>query len=263
MKIGRIHHHLKARSHARLNHVSVLLSLAKISLAPNRTLEHCGQVRQGPMVDPYNRLEGAKGLPCCQTEDERNHPNGRFLCPISEWSTGHSIGNVAELAIAKWPPTGWRHCALRAVCFYSILIVTLATGQTSSAQQGSQENTGPLPPPPPNAAPFVESAPLATFQRIEDQNGSVRTAIKSSGPGGAKIELRDVIVAPDASVELGPIKGQVVIDTRSGEGLAKTGDLSTMLDTTKVASIAVNGKIEVQNQGEVPLVLMIYVVEGR
>jgi hypothetical protein len=119
MKIGRIHHHLKARFHARLNHVSVLLSLAKISLAPNRTLEHCGQVRQGPMVDPYNRLEGAKGLPCCQTEDERNHPNGRFLCPISEWSTGHSIGNVTELAIAKWPPTGWRHCASRAVCFYS------------------------------------------------------------------------------------------------------------------------------------------------
>jgi len=152
---------------------------------------------------------------------------------------------------------------LRAVCFSSVLILTLATGQTSWAQQAPQENTGPLPPPPPNAAPLVESAPLATFQRIEDQNGSVRIAITSSGPGGAKIELRDVIVAPDASVRLGPIKGQVVIDTRSGEGLAKTGDLSTILDTTKVASIAANGKLELQNQADVPLVLMFYVVEGR
>jgi hypothetical protein len=152
---------------------------------------------------------------------------------------------------------------LRAVCFCSVFILTLATSQTSWAQQGSQENTGPLPPPPPNAAPFVESAPPATFRRIEDQNGSFRTAFKSSGPGGAKIELRDVIVAPDASILLDPIKGQVVIDTRSGEGVAKTGDLSMTLDTTKVASIAVNGKIQLQNQGDVPLVVMIYVVEGR
>jgi hypothetical protein len=45
--------------------------------------------------------------------------------------------------------------------------------------------------------------------------------------------------------------------------LVKTGDLSATLETTKVASIAANGRIEVQNQGDVPLVLMIYVVEGR
>jgi len=78
-----------------------------------------------------------------------------------------------------------------------------------------------------------------------------------------KIELRDVIVAPHASIRFDPIKGQVVIDTRSGEGLAKMGDLSATLDATKVASIAADGKIEVQNQGDVPLVMMIYIVEGR
>jgi hypothetical protein len=152
---------------------------------------------------------------------------------------------------------------LRIVCFCSVFIVTLATGQAAWAQQGSQENTGPLPSPPPNAAPFLEGAPSVTFKRIEDQNGSVRVAFKGIGPGGAKIELRDVIVAPDASIRFDPIKGQVVIDTRSGEGLAKTGDVSATLDATKVTSIAVNGKIEVQNQGDVPLVMMIYVVEGR
>ena len=109
----------------------------------------------------------------------------------------------------------------------------------------------------------MEGAPSVTFKRIEDQNGSVRVAFKGVGPGGAKIELRDVIVARDASIRFDPIKGQVVIDTRSGEGLAKTGNVSATLDATKVTSIAVNGKIEVQNQGDVPLVMMMYVVEGR
>jgi len=152
---------------------------------------------------------------------------------------------------------------LRTVCFCLVFIVTLATGPTTWAQKGSQENTGPLPSPPPNAAPFVESTSFEAFKRIEDQNGSIRVAFTGIGPGGARIEMRDVVVAPDSSIRIDPIKGQVVIDTRSGEGLVKAGDLSAMLDTTKVASITANGKIEVQNQGDVPLVMMIYVVEGR
>jgi hypothetical protein len=152
---------------------------------------------------------------------------------------------------------------LREVCFCAVFIAALITGQTARAQQGSQENTGPLPPPPATAAPFVESAPFVAFKRVEDQNASVRTAFEGTGPGGTKIQVRDIVVAPDGAVQFDPIKGQVVIDTRSGEGRAETGDLSTTLDTTKVASIAVNGKIEVQNQGDVPLVMMMYVLEGR
>jgi hypothetical protein len=169
----------------------------------------------------------------------------------------------AELGGPDWPPSGWAGCGLRMVCCCSVVVVTLAAGQAAWAQRALQEDTGPLPPPPPSAAPFVESAPISAFKRIEDQNGSVRIAFKGIGPGEAKIEVRDVVVAPDASIRFDPIKGQVVIDTRSGEGLAKTGDLSTTLDAGKVATIAVNGKIEVQNQGEVPLVMMMYVVEGR
>jgi hypothetical protein len=71
-------------------------------------------------------------------------------------------------------------CMLRMVCCWSIFVVTLATGQTTWAEAGSQENTGPLPSPPPSAAPFVESAPFVAFKRIEDQNGSVRIAFRAS-----------------------------------------------------------------------------------
>ena len=51
MKIGKIQLHLKAWSHARLNHVSALQPLAIISLTPNRALADCGHVSQGIMVD--------------------------------------------------------------------------------------------------------------------------------------------------------------------------------------------------------------------
>ena len=51
MKIGKIQLHLKAWSHARLNHVSALQPLSIISRAPNRALADCGHVRQGIMVE--------------------------------------------------------------------------------------------------------------------------------------------------------------------------------------------------------------------
>ena len=117
--------------------------------------------------------------------------------------------NGAKLGSPKGPLSGWTYCMLRIVCFCLVFIVTLATGQTAWAQQGSQENTGPLPPPPPNAAPFVESAPVVAFKRIEDQNGSVRIAFKGIGPGGAKIEVRDVIVAPMRQSGLTRSKGRL------------------------------------------------------
>jgi hypothetical protein len=255
MKIGKIRLHPKAQSHAPHHRVSALLPLAIISWRPNRAFADHGHARQGIVIGPYNQLKGPNDALCGQTEGLRS--------PISKWSTGHFIDRLTKLGGPQWRRSGWTHHMLRVVCICSVFIASLATGQTTWAQQGLQENTGPLPPPPPSAAPFVQSAPFLAFNRIEDQNGSVRIAFKGVGPGGAKIELRDVIVAPDASIRFDPIKGQVVIDTRSGEGLVKTGDLSATLETTKVASIAANGRIEVQNQGDVPLVLMIYVVEGR
>jgi hypothetical protein len=152
---------------------------------------------------------------------------------------------------------------LRAVYSCLAFFVTLAIAQTAGAEDGLLENTGPLPPPPPNAAPFIAKAPGVEFKRIGGQKGSSRTAFTGTGPGGVKIELRDVTIAPQASIELDPIKGLVVIDTRSGEGRAKTGDISATLDTTNVASVAANGKIELQNQSDAPLVMTIYIVEGR
>ena len=132
-----------------------------------------------------------------------------------------------------------------------------------SIRSEERENTAPLPEPPANAAPFIESVPIVTFRRLENQNGSIRTVFRGVGPGGVKIEVNDVIVGPHASVRIDSIKGPVVIDTRSGEGRVKMGDRSVTLDVVNVASMPADGPIEVQKQGDAPLVMMIYVMEGR
>jgi hypothetical protein len=95
MKIGTIQLHLKARSHARLNHVSAFLPLA-ISLTPNRALADCGHVRQGIMVDAYNQLGGANGPLGCQTEDQRSHPNGNGF--LAQCQNGQLV-----ISSAVWP----------------------------------------------------------------------------------------------------------------------------------------------------------------
>ena len=150
---------------------------------------------------------------------------------------------------------------MRTVLPFMSFAMSLAISQLTLAQTEPRENTAPLPEPPTNAAPLTESAPGAAFQPLE--NGSVRTVFQGVGPGGVKIEVRDVIVGPHASVRFDALKGPVVIDTRSGEGRAKRGDRSAGLDVANVASIAADGPIDVQNQGEIPLVMMIYIVEGR
>ena len=55
MKIGKIQVHLKARSHAHLNHVAALLPLAIISLRPHRAVADCGQfVKESWLTRPIN-----------------------------------------------------------------------------------------------------------------------------------------------------------------------------------------------------------------
>jgi hypothetical protein len=152
---------------------------------------------------------------------------------------------------------------MRAVIFFLTFAMSLLVSQLTWAQTELRENAAPLPEPPPNAPSFVESVPIVPFSRLENQNGSIRTVFQGVGPGGVEIELRDVIVAPHASVRFDSIKGPVVIDTRSGEGRMTMGDRSATLDVANVASMAADGAIEVQNKGETPLVMMIYVVEGR
>jgi hypothetical protein len=60
-----------------------------------------------------------------------------------------------------------------------------------------------------------------------------------------------------------PISGYVVIDTRSGEGLAQIADHSAKLDSAKVESLAVDGAIDLKNDDDAPLVAMVYILEGH
>jgi hypothetical protein len=84
MKIGKIQVHLKARSHARLNHVSALLPLAIISLTPIAHSRTAAMFVKESWLSPPIGRRSQRSL-CYQTEDQRSHPNGKVPCPISEW----------------------------------------------------------------------------------------------------------------------------------------------------------------------------------
>jgi len=148
---------------------------------------------------------------------------------------------------------------MRAFSFCTSIALALAICEPS----WGAENTGPLPPPPPEAAPHTGAARIVPFERLGAQDGSIRTVFQGPGPGNTNIQIRDVIVGPKAVVRLDPSKGPAVIDTRSGEGSLKVGDRTVRLDIADVVSAAPGLPLELQSTTDAPLVLIIYVVEGR
>jgi hypothetical protein len=143
-----------------------------------------------------------------------------------------------------------------------ILAVAFLPAFVQLGQAESEVGSEPLSPPPPGAK-TVEISAVGAFRQTGNQQGAFRTVFEGLGPGGVKVEVRDVTVAPKAKVTLPAVKGAVVFDTRSGEGVANIGDRSIALQITSAASASAAGPIELQNQGEGPLVLIIYTAEGQ
>jgi len=108
MKIGKIQLHLKARSHARLNHVSALLPLAIISPTPNRGLADCGHVLQESWL---TRWEAPTVLFAVNPKTRGVIRMVRFL---AQFQNGQLV-----ISSAVWPNSGalnGRHQAGRIAC---------------------------------------------------------------------------------------------------------------------------------------------------
>jgi hypothetical protein len=129
-------------------------------------------------------------------------------------------------------------------------------------QDGSHSDTGPLPPPPSDAAEFVNRRPAILFEKLGTQDGMMRTIFQGQGPDNTNVEIREVIIGARALV-LDPLPGQALVDLRSGEVSLQAGDRSVQLGISNVISVASGVPLEFRHSSDVPAVLRIYIVEVR
>jgi len=142
--------------------------------------------------------------------------------------------------------------------FAAVLLLVLASCnlQGPLAPQGG----GPLAPPPP-ADDYINPT-SAPFERSDGKAAFARTVAVMPGPGRTTVQIRDVIVGPHGEAQFALLRGPMVVDARSGTGSISAGDRTLKLSRETPASLAAGARPVARNDGDVPLVLRLYVVEG-
>lgn len=143
------------------------------------------------------------------------------------------------------------------------IALALVVARMATAAEGSHSDSGPLPAPPPGAAAYVSPAPGIPFEALGTQAGAMRTVFQGPGPSNSKVEIRELIVGARALVRLDPLSGPALVDPRSGTGSLKAGVLAVQLDIPNVISVPSGAPLEIDNNGDDPLVLRLYIVEAR
>ena len=143
----------------------------------------------------------------------------------------------------------------------SIWALVIATTQLALAQGGGHEETGPLP-------EFAANNPAAVrqlsapFERLGMQNAGSRSVFQGIGPANAKVEIRDLIVAPRSTVRLDSVPATTLIDARSGEAMLRVEGQRPIQATAGVTTVPAGQTLEIIG-GDVPSVLRLYSVEVR
>ena len=142
------------------------------------------------------------------------------------------------------------------------LAVPIVLSAVLACNQQAQEGHGLLPPAP---ADQTKSAipPPAPFDEPLGNAGFARTVLHTAGPAGIDVTVRDAIVGPHAEAQLAASAGPVLIDLKSGTGSATAGEKTTDLSAQKPTSFPAGAAIALKNTGETPLVVRIYVTEGK
>lgn len=147
---------------------------------------------------------------------------------------------------------------MRGTRFAALLLFALAScNGLPQAPQGG----GPLPAPPP-ADDFINPT-AAPFERSDGKAAFARTVAVMPGPGRTTVQIRDLIVGPHGEAQFAALRGPMVVDARSGTGSVSLGDRTLKLSRENPASIAAGARPVARNDGDTPLVLRLYVVEGR
>jgi hypothetical protein len=102
-----------------------------------------------------------------------------------------------------------------------------------------------------NFSPYAPKNPY----KEAGKNLLTRTVLETEGPGGVKIELRDLFVVPGTTAEKVSLPGPALLEVLSGEGKITTGDKSQDLASGTTLTLAQDASCVLESHGITPLVL--------
>ena len=142
------------------------------------------------------------------------------------------------------------------------LIVFLLTGGGCQPEK-AVEGRGLLPEAPPDQTTSTAAPTKFPFDQPLGETAFVRTVFQTSGPSNIAVTVRDVIVGPHGKALLPAVAGPVVIDVSSGSGSALIGDKKLELSLQNPVSVPAGATVALANTTDLPLVLRLYLLEGK
>jgi hypothetical protein len=143
-----------------------------------------------------------------------------------------------------------------------IFLVFLVFTTALACNRKAKDGRGLLPPAPAGQATSAVASP-APFDQTLGTAAFARTVFRTAGPASLEVTIRDVIIGPHAEAQLPLPAGPVVIDTRSGAGTASAGTKTADLSMQQPASFPAGTPIALKNGEGTPLVLRLYLLEGK
>src|SRR5580693_2448428 len=147
-----------------------------------------------------------------------------------------------------------------------IIRVSLASALAAAAcwQIGCRNEEGPQSTPllAEGRADETKFPPVKTknpYKEVE-RNLLERTVYESAGPGGSRIELRDLFVSPGATVAKVSLPGPAVLQVLSGEGKMTAEEKATELTVGTTMILGQDTSCALESRGITPLVLRAHIV---
>jgi hypothetical protein len=153
--------------------------------------------------------------------------------------------------------------------FFPLLLVLLVVSTAAwfayrYANRRAFLASGPLPSPS-GQVTFAGSTPEHSFH-LKEGNVLARIVFEMAAPSNSHIQVRDVMLPPNAKSKLPALPGPALVEVYSGEGTMSVGEKAEKgdgLTAGNMRSVPAGQMLAFENQGALPLVLRLYVFEAK
>jgi quercetin dioxygenase-like cupin family protein len=90
-----------------------------------------------------------------------------------------------------------------------------------------------------------------------------RTVYRTAPDATPKVEVRDLEIAPGKTLERLALPGAAVLEVRSGRASARVGPATRQVQTGAVLAVSEGEALGLDNRGDVPLSVRLYVIGAK